>query len=541
MLVRDNTPDSVKLRALLDLQARLDAELGRRQENAARMREIAERAAEVRERCRTFSGFVKESWHIPEPGVTYKHNWHIDAIGEHLQAVHDKEIQRLQVNMPPGFMKSTTVGVMFPAWEWGPLGTPWLRYFTTSYEAGYARRDSRKHRDLVASEWFQALWPEVTLVRTAEENFSNTALGGRVAVPFSRLTAGRGNRLIIDDPHSTEKAESDVDREKTTRLFRESATSRLNDPETDAIIVMMQRLHPKDLCGVIEQLNLPYVKLILPMEYMRSRTVTTKWFTDPRTEELELLHPERTGKEAAEALKVELGQHAWDTQYLQASKARDGSYFFSQADILDKVRNTDELAPAAWPTKCDAIITVMDTATKTGKKRDGTGSMWFALTMLPKPKAVVLDWDMRQVDAALLITWLPTVVKRAEEFARQCGARMGSLPIFIEDKDSGQILIQQAHQQKIKVMPIDGPIVAMGKEGRALSAGGYVRKGMVKFTGAAYDKTDQYKGRSANHAVEQITEFQVGKGTPLDEDELFDTFCYGTLAMFGEKQKKKST
>src|SRR5262249_31655898 len=159
------------------------------------------------------------------------------------------------------------------AWEW--TFAPGQRFFTTSYTETYARRDSRKTRDLILSEWYRTLWPSIVLERDNETDFENTMKGYRKAVPFASLTAGRGNRLIIDDPHSTEQAESDADRERATRMFRESATSRLNDPERDCIIIIMHRLHPEDLCGVIETLDLPYTKLVLPMEFVKSTTIET--------------------------------------------------------------------------------------------------------------------------------------------------------------------------------------------------------------------------------------------------------------------------
>jgi len=535
MTSQDSLPVQAKLQALSQLRQSIELEQAKRKESLDRLQEITDNAAVVRERCYTFSGFVKEAWHVIEPGTPYLHNWHVDAIGEHLQAIHDEEIQRFLCNMPPGMMKSTTVSVMFGAWEW--TKKPWLRYFTTSYEAGYAERDSRKHRDLVLSEWYQALWPGVKLIRHDASDFENTMKGGRKAVPFSRLTAGRGNRLIIDDPHSTEMVESPAELEKTTRMFRESATSRLNDQKLDALMIMMHRLHPKDLCGVIEELGLPYVKLILPMEYVRSTTVSTKWFTDPRTKEGELLHPERIGPEEASKLKITSGEHAWATQYQQMARAREGAFFFNRANILRQVG--EELQPVPMPTRCDGVLAIMDTATKTGKKRDGTGTGWFALSMHPKPQGFVLDWDLRQVEADLLIGWLPSVMARGEELARRCGARNGFLGALIEDKDSGQILLQQAQRSKLRATPIAGAMTAMGKEGRAVSCSGYVSNNMMLMTDEAFEKTQVYKGRSANHFFTQVTEFRVGHGTPLDEDELFDIFCYANLLMFGQAKDAK--
>ena len=102
---------------------------------------------------------------------------------------------------------SLIASVLWETWEWGPAGKPGLRYLTTSYKEAYARRDSRKHRDLVQSEWYRTLWPHVVLERDNEVDFENTFKGARRAVPFRSLTAGRGNRLVIDDPHSTEQVE----------------------------------------------------------------------------------------------------------------------------------------------------------------------------------------------------------------------------------------------------------------------------------------------------------------------------------------------
>jgi hypothetical protein len=68
-------------------------------------------------------------------------------------------------------------------------------------------------RDLVDSDWYQALWGDtVQLTRRGEMAFANTKTGFRQGVPFSRLTGGRGNRVIIDDPHSVDGAESEADR-----------------------------------------------------------------------------------------------------------------------------------------------------------------------------------------------------------------------------------------------------------------------------------------------------------------------------------------
>jgi hypothetical protein len=522
----------------LRVRSAIQAELDKRRSIEETRADLARRHDEIRQNCEHFSGFIRESWRILEPTAVYLPSWHHDAIGEHLEAVNRGEIQRLQINQPPGTMKSMTVSVMLTAWEWGPANCPGLRYLTTSYREDWARRDSRRSRDLIQSEWFQTLWPNITLTRENETDFENTFLGGRKAVPFKSLTAGRGNRVVIDDPHSTEQAESDADREVAARVFRESVTSRLNDPVRDTIIVMMHRLHPDDVCGVIEQIGAPYVKLILPMEYVRSLSVRTPWFTDPRSEEGELLCPNRIPLETNEGQKIELGEHAYATQFQQLPQAREGAYYFKPEHFLikqpDPETGAEVLVPAPWPTICSYVYGVLDTATKMGKGRDGQGITFFACTQHPTPSLRVLDWEIFELQAAMLEQWLPSALDHGEALARETGAQLGFMGIWIEDRDSGQILLQQAANRGYQCEAISSDLTARGKDGRALSVSGYIYRGLVKYTERAYRKTMPYKGKNKNHSWSQAVEFRIGHGTPTDQDELFDCLCYGTAIALGD-------
>jgi len=64
---------------------------------------------------------------------------------------------------------------------------------------------------LVQSEWYQERWA-LKLLSEGAKKFENDKHGWREAIPFNSLTAGRADRLIIDDPHSTETAESDKEK-----------------------------------------------------------------------------------------------------------------------------------------------------------------------------------------------------------------------------------------------------------------------------------------------------------------------------------------
>lgn len=298
-----------------------------RRQREQEQRKLSYHAERIKERCATLVGFVREAWPVLHPATPYVHGWHIDAICQHLEAVSDGRINRLLINVPPGTMKSLLVSVFWPAWEW--TRKPTLAYLTTSYSEKYVKRDSRRMRDLVESEWYQSLWGDtVTLARKAEISFANTARGSREGMPFASLTGGRGDRVIIDDPHSTETAESPAERENTIRIFRESVPTRLNDPARSAIIVIMQRLHEADVSGQIVNLKLGYEHLMLPMEFELDRACKTSiGFHDPRTYEGELLFPERFPREVVERDKVPMGSYAVAGQFQQRPAPREGGMF----------------------------------------------------------------------------------------------------------------------------------------------------------------------------------------------------------------------
>lgn len=265
--------------------------------------------------------------------------------------------------------------VTWPAWEWGPRDMRALRYIATSFNDKPVKRDTRKMRDLVASAWYRERWPRVNLVRTGETSFSNSYTGSREGVPFGSLTSQRGDRLIIDDPHSTETAESPTERENTVRQFREGALNRLNDQEKSAIIVIMQRLHEADVSGAIIDGDMGYVHLNLPMEYEPATCCYTKiGFKDPRTEDGELLTPVRMPRATVEQLKKDMGSYAYAGQYQQRPVPREGG-LFKREWFTDKLIR---VAPAGtqWVRHYDLAATKSNTAAYTagvmlGRTPDG--------------------------------------------------------------------------------------------------------------------------------------------------------------------------
>lgn len=274
------------------------------------------------------------------------------AVCQMLELVTAGRIQYLLITIPPGMAKSLIVSVFWPAWEWGPKGMPAMRYLTTSYSRPNVIRDNSKMRRLVEHEKYQRLWGGNVKPSTkwGEEKFENLRTGFREGRPFVSMTGGRGDRVIIDDPHSVDSAESDAERQSTVKTFREAIPDRLNDMQKSCIVVIMQRLHAQDVAGTILELGLPYVHLNLPMEYEEEKedNETGKktggpceiWlrnpandnereliFRDPRSVEGELLFPERFPAKQIATLKKQKGSYAWAGQYQQRPTAREGGLF----------------------------------------------------------------------------------------------------------------------------------------------------------------------------------------------------------------------
>lgn len=227
-----------------------------------------------------------------------------------------------------------------------------------------------------------------------------------------------------------------------------------------------------------------------------------------------------------ERLRRDTEPRVFQQEYLAEFVDWNGSAFFSESSLLVDGQ------PIDFPEKCDGVFAVIDTALKDNVEHDGTAVTYFARNKITGHPLCILDWDVLQIEGSLLEEWLPSVLARCEELARQCRSRVGSLGAWIEDKVSGTVLLQQGYRKGLPVCAIDGALTSMGKEGRALNVSGYVFRGMVKITRYAYDKIVNYKGQSRNHLISQVCSFRMGqKDGPRD---LLDTFCYGIAISLGD-------
>jgi hypothetical protein len=227
-------------------------------------------------------------------------------------------------------------------------------------------------------------------------------------------------------------------------------------------------------------------------------------------------------------LKASNAPLVYAQEYLAEFVDWAGVAFFSREKLLVGGN------PVPYPRTCDSVFAVIDTASKTGTEHDATAVTYFGLSQYARlAPLIVLDWEIVQIEGATLETWLPQVFRRLEDLSRACRARQGSVGAFIEEKNSGTILLQQALKRGLPARAIASKLTAMGKDERAINIAGYVHRERVKYSEHAFTKTSVYKGKSRNHLVEQVESFRVGDKGSDREDDLLDTFCYGIALALG--------
>jgi predicted phage terminase large subunit-like protein len=299
--------------------------------------------------CESLIDFAEVFWPVIEPGRPFVRGWAVEAVCDHLEAVSKGHIKKLLMNVPPGLMKSLSTNVLWPAYEWGPLNRPDLRYIGASYSQDLTIRDNRRCRQIIESPPYQEMFGErFHLVddQNAKVRYDTDKRGFKIATSVGGLGTGeRGDRFIIDDPHNVKTAESEAKLDEVAQWFTEVVPTRVNDIETSAFVAIMQRVHERDMSGLILAAELGYTHLELPMEYEPDRRCFVdlgggKTFEDPRTQEGELLFPERFGRKALEGLKKQLsswgGQYAVAGQLQQSPTPRGGGMFKVEREALLK-------------------------------------------------------------------------------------------------------------------------------------------------------------------------------------------------------------
>jgi predicted phage terminase large subunit-like protein len=280
--------------------------------------------------------FMQHGWRYIDPNP-FVPGWHLEAIAEHLEAVADGEIKRLIINQPPRTSKSSMM-VAFDAWVWAQQNIsdtsgPGVQFLHSSYAQTLSIRDSVKTRRLIESPFYQGLWGDrfnITSDQNTKVRFDNDQGGYRLATSVGgALTGEGGGVIIIDDPHNAVEMESELIRQGTVEWFDNSLSTRLNNARTGAIILVMQRLHEDDLTGhILSSGDSSWVHLMLPMRYEPERAAilypNAIGWSDPRSEDGELLTPDRYDEMSVNRLEKQLGPFGAAGQLQQRPEPKGG-------------------------------------------------------------------------------------------------------------------------------------------------------------------------------------------------------------------------
>jgi predicted phage terminase large subunit-like protein len=285
-------------------------------------RENAQVKHEREELSQNLGKFIEHAWKVLKPNDTFKSNWHIDAICDHLEAVSRFELNRLQVWVPPGSMKTLTVSVMWPCWEW--TREPSLRYWTGSYQTDLSINSASLCLNLMTDHWYQERWgDQFEFLSTASHYFTNNKGGTRLSTsPESKGTGYHGHRIIIDDPIRAKDADRDAI-DIANEWYDSTIHSRgimWNDKQ-HARVLIMQRLHTEDLAAhMLEQEE--WEVLCLPERYEPNHPFA--WRKDPRTEDGELLWPTFRDETTSNAQAKGMTMHRAAGQMQQRPTALEG-------------------------------------------------------------------------------------------------------------------------------------------------------------------------------------------------------------------------
>lgn len=279
-------------------------------------------------RRRGLAEFVRRAWpQVDTSPLVW--GWHLDAVCEHLEAVQRREIRDLAIHEPPGLGKSLIVSVLFPAWVW--TLDPEHRWLAFSYGDKVALRDSQRMRALVASDWYRERWPEVQLPRardasTALSLWHNTRGGLRLSTTISgQVTGHHGDTAVIDDPIDPRGADavSGVGLDEVLRWWSTTLPTRFRDHPRSARVLVMQRLHERDLGAEMHRQGATV--LCLPMRYESKHP--QRWACDPRTTEGALLAPQRMPAEELDKVEARMGPTVVAAQHQQRPSPAGGAIF----------------------------------------------------------------------------------------------------------------------------------------------------------------------------------------------------------------------
>lgn len=293
----------------------------------------------------------------------FKPNWHIEQMCLELEQIAEQVGDRLPklydiiFNIPSGETKTIICSIMFPAWCWTKWY--WMRFITASYSAALSLESAEYSRDLIRSEKFRMIYPELEIKedKDTKSNFKVVKKEQVVIGRLPRILKG-GNRystsvggtlmgfhghiLIVDDPLNPNQAASEKELANAAYWMDQTLPTRKTDKEVTPTILIMQRLHQNDPSGHwldkqkknVRHISLPgeirnYRKQLKPAEW-------SKYYKD------DLMDVVRLPWHVLRELEADLGQYGYAGQIGQKPTPPGGGMFkVEHFQIVDTTHETN--------------------------------------------------------------------------------------------------------------------------------------------------------------------------------------------------------
>jgi len=445
--------------------------------------------------------YVDAFKNVLDSSATYLDNWHTKYLCDQMQAeffrIKNSEpyIEGLIINVPIRSGKSLIMSVAFNAWAWAVW--PEFKLITGSYSNKLAINLSRKTRELIRSDWYRHYFNvDLKPDQFAKGYYENTAGGFRMATSTGGSITGEGAHMIIaDDLSNPEEAESDVMREACNTWYDETLFSRVNNPSICSRIIVMQRLHEKDLSGHLLE-NGGYRHICIPA--ILTGDVKPAYLAEYYNDNL--FFKERFTRQVLDSYKVALHDRGFSAQLQQSPFVKEGNIFKT-----DKIIRTKE-----EPT-CLRVYQSIDTAFKTGQQNDYsviiTGHLYredgVDKMFIKNVKRDKLEY--------------PDLLRKVKAYASHYKAHK----ILIEDKASGQSIVQdlkRVPELKGRIEPVQ---VDKDKVSRAYAVTNYIDLGRVSMLAGQDWEAD---------FIKELKMFDSG-----EHDDQVDAFTQLLLNSIGKK------
>lgn len=281
---------------------------------------------------------------------------HHRRLGGLLTQMERGEKDRIAVSIAPRHGKSEMISVLFPAWYLG--NNPTKMVMLVSHTADLAVDFGRKVRNLISSDRYQDIFPNVTLSSDSKSagRWNTSRGGGFYATGVGSALAGRGaDFLVVDDPHSEQAllAGDYSQFEKAYEWFTTGARTRLM--KGGRVAIVHTRWHESDLIG---QLTRDMARNPFADQYEIFEFPAILNEGEPNEK---ALWPEFFDLEALKRTKASMPLYQWNAQYQQNPTSKEGAIV--SRDSWRKWTDGE-------PPHCDYIIMSVDPAAETRNRND---------------------------------------------------------------------------------------------------------------------------------------------------------------------------